>query len=100
MDPEESTLDASEFLDECIQQWTASLNRGGLLHCSPEFFHFIKVVEVFVSVHLNTETIEQFASKKVICIIVGKLKAMSVQSAFWTLVGHNLTTEQLCEGLY
>ena len=47
VDPEESTLSSS------VQGRTKALDRGGLLHCSAQFYHFMKAVELNVRLHLN-----------------------------------------------
>ena len=94
VEPEESTLVPN------VQAWTKSLDRGGLLHSSPHFFQFMKVVEILVRELLNTKTIASFAGENVVPTILGKVKAMvHVQEAFKALVGYHLSSEELCEGL-
>lgn len=87
-------------LTQEVQEWTCSMDRGGLIHCSAEFFQLMKVVEVNLRTHLNTKTIALYAGENIVPIIVGKLKATApVLDAFRQLVGHQLDSEDLCEGL-
>ena len=82
VEPENSTLTQE------VQEWTLSLDRGSLLHCSAEFFQTMKVVEINPRVHLNTKTIVLYAGVNVVPIIVAKLKATTaVVDAFRHLVG-------------
>ena len=91
---DESTLCAE------VTTWTATQDRGGLHHCSPRFYHFMKIVELNVQLYLNVKTISNFAGKNIIPLVVNKLKASKdIQEHFRTLIGYQMLSEELCVAL-
>jgi hypothetical protein len=87
-------------LTDKVISWTTIQNRGGLIFCSPRFFQFMKVVEVVVRKELNIETLPNFAGKDIFPVVVGRVKtSRQIQKEFRVLIGYNVLSEKLCEGL-
>lgn len=92
---EEDCVLASE-----VTAWTAAQDRGGLTHCSPRFYHFMKAVELKVRPILNSKTLSSFAGQNIIPIVAGQVKACEdIKEKFRNLVHHNILDENLCEAL-
>ena len=87
-------------LTEEVTEWTSTQDRGGLLYCSPEFFAFMKMLEIQFQKLFHVDNIVNFAGKNVVPVLVSKLKgSCSILETFRNLVHHDLSDETLCEGL-
>lgn len=92
--------DNDRVLADPITYWTHLQDRGGLLHCSPDFFHFMKVVEFHVQHTLNRQTLPRFAGKDIVTEVGNTVKAVDeVLCAFKKLLKEQVISEPLCEAL-
>ena len=98
---EESQLGVESTLSEVITSWTAVQDRGGLIHCSPKLYHFMKEVNRKVRGHLSAEALPTFAGKNIIPIIAKDIKCCpAIQELFKSLIGCDILSETLCEALF
>ena len=99
-EPVDSSHEGEAMLSEEVTAWTAAQDRGSLIHCSPKFFHFMKLVELKTREKVNSKTISSFAGKNIIPIVAGYVKGCpQVQDNFKTLVGFDILNEFLSEAL-
>ena len=83
-----------------VTQWTMCQDRGGLIFCSAEYYHFMKTIEEYLQPLLNSDKISSFAGKNVVPVMLAHLKSIvEVQTSFRSLIGYMLISEVLCEGL-
>ena len=99
--PREYDSDGEEItLTEDVTEWSKQIDRGGLIHCSPKFFGFMKVVENNLRVLLNTITFPSFAEQNIVPIVAGKLKCnKQVQEHFKNLIDYCINDAELYEAL-
>ena len=85
-------------LCDAITYWTRLQDRGGLLHCKPEFFHFMKIVEFNVQHILNKDTLPEFAGKDIVTEVGSLIKSNTeVLHAYKKLLKDKITSEELCD---
>ena len=94
----ETTEDEDDFnLTAEVTSWTTMQDRGGLLQCSPEYFHFMKVVEKNVRVFINVDTIHQYANENIIVKVTDLVMSKpEVQQSFQRLISHRIQSDDLC----
>ena len=87
-------------LSDDVTKWTKSQDRGGLIHCSAEYYHFMKTVEAYLAPLLNKDTVVKFAGEDIVPVMLGKLKsATEIITSFQSLIGYTVMSEVLCQGL-
>ena len=95
----EGTMCDATLIDP-VTYWTRLQDRGGLVHCTPDFFHFMKVVEGTLQKLLTKDTLPHFTGKDIIVEVASQLKQSDmILQSFRRLTEAQLASEELSEAL-
>jgi hypothetical protein len=96
------TVDVEDAkLCDSVTYWTHLQDRGGLLHCNAKFFQFMKILESHLCKIMNCKTLPKFDNCDIVIVVGGQLKDIpELSTAFQTLVGPHVLSEDLCQALF
>ena len=85
---------ASSFLD-FTHKWVETINRGGLIEVTDQFFLFIRNIETEVRKYLNLSLLQRYSGEDIREILQQKLEENSLIDNYWESLTRYLPSEDL-----